>query len=781
MKKTLSSETESLLYRSALYQKLKIKLASSDVKVLSLDIFDTLLRRNCDDPAWVFEESARRVSAERQISVEPYDYRQCRIEAEKKARHKSVTEEVTLSEIFDCLALGYEDKKRLMELELEVEKEILYLDPIIVELVFLAKTLGKRVILISDMYLPGAFLSELVGSLIGKGIIEYTFCSSDIRLTKATGSMFSHVLGELSLSANQIFHIGDNEYADIKNAKVNNIDSFHYEEPSYVREFFEREKRYQVELPPSVNHARKLALMSIPQGMDEKSEFFYQYGASILGPVLVAFAQWTLTRVRSLDIPCILSLMREGGIISDCINRALALIDSDHNIRCIPCYVSRKATFLPALHGQKISEGLSQALTRKNYTVGDVLSEFELDEPELAAYRNLRLDRLDNLYIDGITALSFIKSVMDKNEAAITQLSIESVKMLREYIENLTNNSAFATLDFGGGATIQHQLQRGLKQPAALNLLLYCTARGYGKSPELALNSFIPYNYKTRKGINLITRSPELLEIALVGKQQTTIGYERDSKGHVHPRLASGEYSPEHKAMIDAFELGVANYQAWSSMLEIESPDLDDRISYLKILERLIECPTTVEVANLGNLIHEDNFGSNRSYPLIEENAKARICEEGLSDTFRKFSKNSSYAQTWLPWPQGSITSLDPDFIKDIQGLAAAGDKHMDAVECLVELAHSHGINEVIIYGAGEFFDCLYPALMKKNISVKGLIDKKAQFGSYFIADIEVVALADASITAGDTILIASAAYIDEIRQDIYSTVLYNNIKILSL
>lgn len=781
MKTESRQDINKLLVRSDFYLNINQTMLNNNIKVLSLDAFDTLLRRTCDEPAWVFEEAARRVSLNIALSLEPADYRQCRIEAEKQARKLSDHDDVTLSEIVACLPLGEDEKLQLMSQELAIEQEILYLDPLIVEIIKLAKKLNKRVIVVSDIYLPGHFLTQIVESLLGSGIVDHIYCSSDVKLTKATGRLFEYVLKVESLVPSEIIHVGDNKYSDIQGAMMYGIAAQHYEEPDYIRDIIEREKRYHVSLPSAVNHTRKLAVMSAPQELSDEAKFFYQYGAFIFGPILVGFSQWAIERVSLLGIPCVLALMREGDIISKCINREFLLKGNKEQIRCVPCYASRKATFLPALYGREIVDGISAALTRKNYTVGDVLAEFSLDEPSLKPYLNVRLDRLDSLYINGLAALSYVKNVIESNQDKIKDKILAAKSMLDEYVGALTEKEPFATIDFGGGATIQHQLQRGLDFPAALNLILYCTARGYSKSTELPVNSFIPYNQTTRRGINLLTRSPEMLEIVLVGKQQTTLGYGRNEAGEVAPSLAVADYSEQHKDLITAFELGIESYQAWYHTREGETPDTSVRESYLKTIERLIEFPTSTEVQFLGPLIHEDNFGSNRSYLLIDDCNKDKLTNDGLTETFRKFSKNNSHAQAWLPWPQGTITEIDPDFIKDIKGFSSAGEMHADTVDSLVELVSSQEINELVIYGAGEFFDCLYPELVKRKIRVKLLIDKKAQLVKYKVADIDVVPLAKAKIGDGDVVLIASAAYVDEIRQDISDVCVGMNIKIISL
>ncbi|WP_404840376.1 HAD-IA family hydrolase [Aeromonas media] len=777
----LRTAQEAVFHEGELLDKLEQLLALPSTDYLSLDLFDTFFRRSCREPAWVFEEAARRVIAQGlPLVMEALDYRQCRIEAEKKARKWTTAEDVTLESIFHFMPVPPELKQALRQAEIQVEREVLSVDPLARILIEKAQTHNKKIIFISDIYLPHEIVAGLIRDKYPSLIFTRLFVSSEIGLTKLSGSLFRHVVAQLGVEPEHIVHIGDNYHADFISAKQNGLNAIHFDGPKYTTDILEKEKRYQVQLPSGVMHARKLALLSMPKGLSAEGQFFYNYGTFILGPVLVAFAKWVIQRAETLDVGCILALMREGGIISTCINRELNN-QARNDIKCVPCYASRKATFLPALDPDHITDGLGMILTRKNYTVKDIFAEFEIDDAPLAPYLNTQLGMLTNVVIDGVDALTFIRHIMDENQSHLQKLISGKKSLLQRYIRDLTQGRRFATIDFGGGATIQHQLAKGLDDEAIINFLVYTTARGYGKSAEVRLNSFIPYEALTKKGINLLTRSPEIFEIMLVGREQTTITYRETADSHVVPVLGTGEYSTQHLQNIDAFEQGVAAFQLWTQKLGLSAPDLEERISYLRLLERLIECPEEMEVDCLGELIHEDNFGSNRNYKIVQPEGLSRLQQEGISDVYRNFSRNASYALSWLAWPQGSMTRLDPAFMKDILQLQSMSDKHADAVDTLGALLEHNNVHAVSVYGAGEFFECLLPVLNKLKVSISHLIDKKARFGSYKVAGHEVVNLSDCQFNDGDVVLIASAAYIDEIRRDIFLSTTSNNIKVLSL
>ena len=83
-------------------------------KIISFDLFDTLIKRNVVSPTDIF----RIVELDTKCRNFAYD----RIEAEEKARKVTINEEVTLQEIYDCLPYDDVKKKYLLGQELETEK-----------------------------------------------------------------------------------------------------------------------------------------------------------------------------------------------------------------------------------------------------------------------------------------------------------------------------------------------------------------------------------------------------------------------------------------------------------------------------------------------------------------------------------------------------------------------------------------------------------------------------------------------------------------------------------
>ena len=208
------------------YENIIEQIVSKDVKYVSFDVFDTLLKRVVYEPVDIFEIISDELDS--RFNLKCIDFKTERIIAEEESRkYKATTnplnEEITLDEIYDYLLeetviskdiLSYA-KKREIELEeyyLQVKESGKYFYD-------LALFANKKIIVISDMYLDYEYIHQLLNKK-GYKDIEKCYVSSKIGLTKATGNLYSYVLKDLNIDKpEEILHIGDNYQSDFLNAQ----------------------------------------------------------------------------------------------------------------------------------------------------------------------------------------------------------------------------------------------------------------------------------------------------------------------------------------------------------------------------------------------------------------------------------------------------------------------------------------------------------------------------------------------------------------------------------
>ena len=106
--------------------------------------------------------------------------------------------------------------------EIELEKQVLRANPGIPGCFKYAVEQKKRVIIISDMYLPKSVIKDILALNDCGGYAEI-YLSSDHLLTKHTGNLFSFAVKDLNIHPQYMLHIGDNYYSGFLMARKNGI------------------------------------------------------------------------------------------------------------------------------------------------------------------------------------------------------------------------------------------------------------------------------------------------------------------------------------------------------------------------------------------------------------------------------------------------------------------------------------------------------------------------------------------------------------------------------
>ncbi len=192
----------------------------NEFDVVSLDIFDTLIERVMTVPQKVFVIVGNRVLGD----VRGQQFCRDRVAAERRARSLSPSGEVTLTEIYNTLTGYDEERTRLMAEELSVELESCRAKSRGQNIFRSAKQKGKRVILVSDMYLPHSALTDMLRKC---GVVNFDrlYVSCEHGCSKRSGLLFKHVLESEGVSADRMVHVGDDYVADVKGAGSNGVAS----------------------------------------------------------------------------------------------------------------------------------------------------------------------------------------------------------------------------------------------------------------------------------------------------------------------------------------------------------------------------------------------------------------------------------------------------------------------------------------------------------------------------------------------------------------------------
>ena len=211
-------------------ENLKKEIMSPNTQIVSFDIFDTLVLRPFWSPIDLFTFLNKEFRELSNIET-GMDFSKIRVEAERSARtklcNKPNIQDITLDQIYEEIKnitkIDEEIIKKLKAKEQELEIRFCTKRKTAKEIYDLAKYLNKKVICISDMYLPIDTIKKIVEK---NGYnLEKIYLSSEIKLTKFTGDIYKYALDDLKIEGNKIVHIGDNYYSDYEQAKKQKINA----------------------------------------------------------------------------------------------------------------------------------------------------------------------------------------------------------------------------------------------------------------------------------------------------------------------------------------------------------------------------------------------------------------------------------------------------------------------------------------------------------------------------------------------------------------------------
>ncbi len=426
---------------------LEITDIDSDTKIVSFDIFDTLIVRDVNKPVDVFKIMETRLGI--------HDFYNKRIEAEKKAREKQEnTDEVTIEDIYRSFDnMSEEDTLQMCKTELEIEKSLCHPNRDI--LPFYEKCLQKyRVIIVSDMYFPQEMMAELLTSC---GITGYQklYISCDIMKSKASaGELLKYVADNLGVKCSEITHIGNDFKADYLNAKRIDLKAIKVKTKAPDRLICEESReKYNDDETTQFN----LIYSFINNTTDITDDFYYRFGYENFGVLLWGFCKWLIEELKSEHIEQVLFVARDGYIIKK-------VYDSMGYSEIVPSYyfeMSRRSAIVPSA----LSKGLSYDEMIKAVSLPariNIMQFFDAWGLEIEKYKDALLvcgiKENEIFWLSKLAEEVKIQKLYECLKKDIVQNAHDERNLYTEYIRQFHFEKKTALVDIGWAGTIQKQL-----------------------------------------------------------------------------------------------------------------------------------------------------------------------------------------------------------------------------------------------------------------------------------------------------------------------------------
>src|SRR5208283_710151 len=319
--------------------------------IASFDVFDTVLIRGVTDPTNLFLLVGRRLPR-LGLAISPAAFRACRVAAERRCRENCLEEEVTFKEIYRELAfaLGWDPEmcRAVEQLELELESETITPNPKAQCMIEAARSFGKRVVFVSDMYLPAGFIR---GQLERFGLTrdgDQCYVSSAHKATKSSGRLFEMVLKEEHVQPRAMTHVGDQAHSDDAVPRRMGIATRPYRDArpnryEAVMESFAIETDGLSGVFAGAARVARLCGRSEP----ERDAVLWEAGTGVVGPIVSAYVLWILEQARKAGLERLYFLSRDGYILHRVAQRLAPAVGASIDLRYI--YASRQAWHLPAV------------------------------------------------------------------------------------------------------------------------------------------------------------------------------------------------------------------------------------------------------------------------------------------------------------------------------------------------------------------------------------------------------------------------------------------------
>lgn len=315
-----------------------------DVKVISFDVFDTLLLRPFEKPTDLFTFINPAVN---KILQQDVNFRKIRKAGEKKAKiaYKN-KDEITLDNIYEHIdEIPGALKNQVKLLEKQSEFKFIFARESGKILYNIAKESGLRLVVTSDTYFDFEFMVKILRK--HDFTFDTIFCSSSLEKTKKSGSLYEEVIDYCNVKPSEILHIGDNLNSDIKKAQQNKLQTFHL--PLLKKEL------YSNPLYKNTFKGKNCLLTSISIGLmcnnlDQEKEqvktkslfdgSLYKLGFNAFGGILFAYTTWVFNMAKTHNIKKLFFISRDGFIL----NKAFQILyNNDSSIECQYLECSRKS------------------------------------------------------------------------------------------------------------------------------------------------------------------------------------------------------------------------------------------------------------------------------------------------------------------------------------------------------------------------------------------------------------------------------------------------------
>ncbi|KAB8334853.1 hypothetical protein SD80_000200 [Scytonema tolypothrichoides VB-61278] len=645
------------------------------MQISSFDVFDTVLTRVVGTPKAFFLLLGKRLASLSLINSTPEAFVHARTTAEFRA-YSNIGEKYSLQQIYTevaiALRLNDEQREKIMHIECALESELIRPIPIARDLIQTARNQGKRVIFVSDMYLPAEFIKEQLvrHSFWADG--DELYVSYEYGKSKATGELFRELLNREGVSPAEVSHYGNDLRIDVQGAKKVGLKAQHFSEGNLNRYEQKLESHsYATEgLSSAMAGASRLVRLQVPVS-SSKEEALRDVAAGVVAPTLVGYVLWILQQAQLMGLKRLYFVSRDGQVLLEIARRLVGKLNFPCELRYI--YGSRLSWNLPAVVSLDQQQAL-EMLKRpswildgtSNVSIQDFLARVSIAPQEirdsLAAVGFKEEDWSRILSPQEVQALH---PVLDKPEVSelILQKAVQKQQVLMKYLdqEGVLDSIPKGLVDVGWFGSSYDSLAAIVKtNGATLDVGLFYGLKSNSKGNQSDSKKGYFFDQRTRTGFKDVL--PELgivpLEMFCSADHGTVLGFMEEGD-QVRP-----VFKEERNQRIIDWGLPLvrkAVYSFTENLLldpNLVNPWADVREASADVLQSFWLNPSYTEAQAWGDFPWEAGHSENTN-SLAQSYSWINVAKSFVT---ARFAYNQGL------WFEGSVAQSSPPVQKAIQG-----------------------------------------------------------------------------------------------------------------
>lgn len=634
------------------------------IKIISFDVFDTLISRSVINPTHIFDLTAAYLVKSQDPEIPNFLVRQfaeLRKGAERELRKeidkredKSSPEEFTIFDIYKKLLSFFfiEDDllaEKLIAIEQSIEKSVSIPRHIGKDLFLAARRSGKRIILVSDFCHPGSFVEDLLRQCGFFGW-EKLYVSSDIGLKKHSGKLFAFISAELGVPPEEFLHFGDNPYGDIAMARKQSWNvRLLPSSLSIIRDLWHK-RPYLLPMPDtsiacgtilSQYANRYLSVTNTTKINNKETELIEtreEFGYLVVGPIMYFFAQWILRQAKRDGIKQILFFARDSvlpyRILKTTAEKGYV---TDINLCYVP--VSRKSLAGADIFIPEDALNIRIDEFNRGSTVQELLKERFLIEPEeidKQACEDLNVKNVATITLGELIPSTLYRLVIASYKAQwpLFQARFDEKRaVLKDALKqwNVDCDKKSIAVDFGYQGSIHKKISSFFKYP--LKACFFMTyANTLGRDPIKNAHVFYSSNdMPALKKKNVFLRYNLLLETLINEGKGSVIGYYRGKNGLIST-LRDQSISHNHKKAIEEIHKGVILFSEdrFNKNNILDSYSAWEKPAMTVFFSAVMCHPTKQEALLFKDLVFDNGYAGHKPRDFIKEGATGGAVQGGL-------------------------------------------------------------------------------------------------------------------------------------------------------